>query len=333
MIKLSYGEIVSKIKEKAGATEKEIEIKVNEKLTKLSGLISREGAAHIVANELGVKLVEQVSGRLQIKNVLAGMRDVETVGKIVQIYEAREFQSGERRGKVGSMVVGDETGTIRLVFWGEQTSVLDRAKSGDIIKIVGGYVKDNQGRKEIHLNDRANCALNPNGEKIESVEFSQQPSQRKKIKDLSESDNAVDIMGTVVQVFEPRFYEICPQCGKRSRMSNGVFVCPSHNEVRPDYSYVLNAVIDDGTETIRTAFFRQSAEKLLKKDSKEILAIKDAPEKFNGMRNELNGTIIKVSGRVNKNAMFDRIEFVANNVDTEPNPEEELKRLKEENAH
>ena len=80
MMKLSYEQILATLEQKAGLPKDEIEQRVKNKLTQLSGLISREGAAHIVANELGVKLLEPVSGKLQIKNILAGMRDVETQG-------------------------------------------------------------------------------------------------------------------------------------------------------------------------------------------------------------------------------------------------------------
>ena len=81
MIQMPYEDVVAKIKEKSGLSDSEIENKVSQKLEQLSGLISKEGAAHIIANELGVKIFEQVSGKLQIKNILTGMRDVETKGK------------------------------------------------------------------------------------------------------------------------------------------------------------------------------------------------------------------------------------------------------------
>ena len=42
---LSYDELINRIKEK-GFNEKEIERKINRKLEELSGLSSREGAAH-----------------------------------------------------------------------------------------------------------------------------------------------------------------------------------------------------------------------------------------------------------------------------------------------
>ena len=67
MIKIPYEEIVLKINESTKMPASEIEERVEKKLKQLSGLISKEGAAHIIANELGVKLFEASGGKLEIK--------------------------------------------------------------------------------------------------------------------------------------------------------------------------------------------------------------------------------------------------------------------------
>ena len=151
MIKIPYEQIIERIKNEAKVSESEINEKINDKMKQLSGLISKEGAAHIVANEFGIKLFDSFSGKLQIKNILAGLRSVETVGKVIQTYELREFTTTDRQGKVASLVIGDETGTIRVVMWGDQADNIKNIEKDMIIKIVGGYVKDNNGRIELHL--------------------------------------------------------------------------------------------------------------------------------------------------------------------------------------
>jgi len=120
MINIPYEQIVERIKKEADISESEINGKIDQKMKQLSGLISKEGAAHIVANELGIKLFDAFTGKLQIKNILVGLRSVETIGKVLQTYELREFTTNERQGKVASLVIGDETGTIRVVMWGDQ---------------------------------------------------------------------------------------------------------------------------------------------------------------------------------------------------------------------
>ena len=326
MIKIPYEEVVIKINEKTNMPVSEIEERVDRKLKQLSGLISKEGAAHIVANELGVRIFEQLSGRLQIKNILSGMRDVETVGKVLQVSELREFSNENRSGKIASVLIGDETGTIRVVMWGAQADNAVNLSQGNVVKIMGGYVRDNNGRKEIHMNDRSQLIINPKGEAIGEVIGNINPN-RKSIKDLSEHDADVELLGTVVQVFDMKFYEVCPRCSKRAKQSVDLFVCSEHGNVIPAYAYVLNAILDDGTETIRCVFFRNNAEKLLNISQEQILKFKSEPAEFEAVKNGLSGTIIKINGRVNNNSLFNRLEFVANNVDINPNPEEEIKRL------
>ncbi len=329
MIKIPLSDIISRIKEKTKLSDEEINDKIEEKLKQLSGLISKEGAAHIIANELGVKLFEAVTGKLQIKNILIGMRDVETVGKVTQISELREFKTDNREGKVASFVLGDETGTIRVVMWGNQADNIKNIKEDMIVKIKGAYVRDNVRGKEIHMNDRSKLIINPAGEFIKDVKETVTNVKRKSIKDLQEKDNA-ELLGTIVQVFEPRFFELCPECNKRLRQHEEKFICESHNEVKPNYSCVMNLFLDDGTENIRTVFFRNQAERLLDMPFEEILKYRNEPEKFDEIKTRLLGNIIKVVGRANKNQMFDRLEFITSLVFLDPDPEEEIKRLEEE---
>lgn len=329
MIKIPLSQIIEKIKEKANLSEEEINSKIKQKMEQLSGLISKEGAAHIIANELGIKLFEEISGKLQIKNILAGIRDVETVGKIQQISQINEFQRKDGTpGKVANLFIADETGSIRIVLWGSQTDVLKDLKEDDIIKIRSGYTRENNNRVEIHINEKSKIEINPEGETIGEVK--KYTSTKKKINELEENDDNIELLGTIVQVFEPRFFEVCPQCNKRIRPRDEGFFCEEHNIVTPDYSYVLNTILDDGTETIRTVFFRKQAENLLELDQQKILEYKDAPEKFEEVKNNLLGNIIKVVGRTNKNELFDRLEFVTRLAFPKPDPKEELERLKTE---
>ena len=340
MIRLSYDEIIAKIQEKSGIGPAELGDKVNAKMAQLAGLVSKEGAAHIVASELGIRLVDQVSGRLQIKNILNGMRDVETVGKVVQVFDERQFSANGREGKVASLQVSDETGSIRAVLWNEQADGVKAIKVGDVVKIKSAYVRERNGLKELHLNDRSVVIINPPGETV-NVEIPvtiqstqpQQKAQRKKLAELNEGDAMVEVLGTIVQVFDIKFFEVCPDCGKRARMPAGgsAFACEQHGPIKPAYSYVMNAVIDDGTETMRLVLFRRMVERLLNKTEQDILAYRAAPDSFQQVKNDILGNFVKAVIRVNKNEMFDRIELIAQQI-YEANPDEEITRLNDELA-
>lgn len=331
MIRIPIEDVISKIKTKIGLTDEQIEEKIKQKLDQLSGLVSREGAAHIIANELGVKLYEQVTGRMKINKLLTGMRSVEIVGKVMQIFEIREFQRNDGLGMVGSFIAGDETGTTRIVCWGEKAKILNELKPEIIIKVIDAYVRENNGRKELHCNDKTKIILHPKDEIIGEVKTIRSETIRKKLSELKENDSNIEILGTIVQIFDLRFYNVCPECRRKVVETEGEYTCQTHKKVTPGSGYILNLVLDDGTATMRIVLFNQQIEKLISKTSEEMLNYKTNPDLFENVKTDLLGEYVQFRGRVQINAMFDRPEFMVNEVMPNPDPEEELKRLKEEN--
>ena len=329
LIRIPYEEMLGKIEQKAGLSQAQIQEKIDAKLKQLSGLISKEGAAHIIANELGIKLLEN-SGK--IKDIYAGMHSVEFAGKVQTIYPLNVFarQDGTE-GKVSSCMVADETGVMRVVGWGEQAELVSKLESGSVIKVSGGFAKDsNRGYPEVHLNDKSHVILNPPGVTLGEVKAMQQRAAavRKEIKALQENDENIELLGTIVQVYDPRFFEICPTCNGRARpQEDGQHVCEKHGIVKPEFAFVMNIVLDDGTESIRCVLFRQQAERLLGKTIEQILPVRQAPEQFDPIKTEMIGQIVKLVGRAKKNTFFDRIEFNVQMVFTNPDPKEELARL------
>ncbi|MFO7710238.1 MAG: OB-fold nucleic acid binding domain-containing protein [Candidatus Woesearchaeota archaeon] len=321
---ISYDKAVTMISEQTGKSESEIETKIQEKLNQLTGLISKEGAAHIIANELGAKIVDE-NTKQKIGDIKPGTGNVEVTGKVTAVYEIREFKNEQRSGKVGSCMIADETGTIRIVMWNDKADNLKKIEQGNVIKLTNGFAKQNQRNpdfKEIHLNDSSTIEINPEGEDIQVKTSSQ---SRKHINELQENEENVELLGHIVQLFDPKFYEICPECGKRTKPQDGEFNCPQHGSIDPAYAYLLNFVLDDGTETIRSVCFRNQAATLLDKSEEEIQQFRTEPEKFTQIKNDLLGELIKVRGKTQKNQMFDRLEFVAFSVDRNPDPDQELK--------
>ena len=323
MIRIPYDEMFAKIKEKSGLSEEELQSKIQAKIDQLSGLVSKEGAAHIISNELGVKLIEN-SGK--IKDVYVGMRNIEVVGKVHQVYELREFAKKDgSQGQVGSFLIADETGFLRIVCWNSKADVLKELEPGAVVKISDSYARDNQGRTELHLNDQSRVVINPNGITIGDIKLPE--TKRKAIKDLAENDDNVEILGTIVQAFDPKFFERCPQCNSRVQQEQDAFVCQKHGKVTPNTSFVMNIFLDDGSENIRCVFFKEQALKLLDKPQETILAVQQAPETFEQFKLDLLGNMVKLVGKVKKNTFFDRLEFVTQKVFLNPNPEEEIARL------
>lgn len=152
---MSVDDVVGKICEHTdGMEEDKVRKMIEEKVIELSGLVSREGAAYIVARELGLSLLKESKRQLKIKNLMSGLRSVDIVARVMKSYEPREFQKNGKTGRVANLLLGDETGTVRLSLWNDEVDLIekDNIKEGDVVSISGGYVKmDNRDMPELRL--------------------------------------------------------------------------------------------------------------------------------------------------------------------------------------
>ena len=326
MFKIPLAVLREKIVGSGKLTAPQLEQRVKDKINELSGLVSEEGAMNIIANELGIELLPPQREKLKVKEIYPGMRNVSLLGKVVQKYETRTFAKGDKKGKVCSVIVGDETGTLRLVFWNDQVSVAESLQENDVVLVTNGYVKESTNNgKEVHLGEKVEVRVNPEGQEVATVRRSAN-FERRKIQELQGNDTTAEIMGTIVQVFDPRFFSVCPQCGKRVTESNGQAQCGEHGVVGAQWSCVLNAVVDDGTGNIRGVFWKNQTLNLLGKSEQEVAVYKDNLPSFENMKTDLLGEQVKLTGRVRNNEMFGRLEFNVQTVER-ASPEEELARL------
>ena len=312
MIQQKYEFIVGKIAAATNLSRQEIERKVELKLRELQDLISKEGAAHIIANELKVQLFDNSPKVLKVKDVTAGMNAITLTGRVLVVYEPRSFTSGQRTGRVLNLMIGDETGAVKVVCWDENLcGDLSKLKLGDILKIKNAYTKENNSFSEVHLGGKAQILVNPEGESVGEVRsIGVLPvTKRKQIKDLLEND-LVEVFGTVVQVYEPKFYNACPVCKKKVFPQESSFFCQEHGVVIANQVPIVNFFFDDGTGSIRAVCFREHAEKILGKD----FVIGSSSVKTIG------GKQLLLRGKVVSNAMFNRTEFVVSAVE-DPDPE------------
>lgn len=332
MIDVSYEEAVRRIHEETGLSISEIQSRINAKLQQLAGLVSRDGAAHILANELGVQLVAarpQGGDQLKIGDITLNARNITVLGRVVKKYDVRAFDKNGRSGKVASLLLGDETGVTRLVFWNDQVDVFEDLKENDVLVVKNPFVKQSymQDRLELQLNTQSSLVVNPEGVTVGQREFARQerpaPVQRY-IKDLGGDEENIELIATIVQVYDPRFFDSCPKCNRKVLGENQ---CPEHGEVIPSVNFSMSAFLDDGTGNIRASFWKQQAIKLTGKTEAEFLRYRDDPTAFEDIKNDLLGEFVKVVGKVKRNETFDRLEFTAQLVFTDVDPAKELENL------
>ena len=298
MISIPYDKIKAAIKAQAGLSEQEIDTRVKEKLTSLSGLISQDGAIHIIANELGVKMMPE-RDKLKVADLLAGMRGITLNLRVMKKYELREFNKDGRAGKVASFLAGDESGVIRVTLWNDQADKLSIIDDGMTVQVKEASVKENQGRMELHLQTGSDIIAEPKGVVVNvNATIQERSYATKKIGELSSGDEFVDILGTIVQVFDPRSFA----------KKNG------------SQGSVVNAIIDDGTGTIRVSFWDAAVQQLLGEAAAK-------PEQLADAKLSLLGQIVKVQGRCKLNPAYNTLELTASTFVMNPDPAAELARL------
>lgn len=317
-------EIINKIVEKTDLDKHKAESMIKEKESEFSGLISPEGAAHIIAKELGLNLLQKVPKELKVENILSGMNSVNLTGKVVRIFEPREFEKNGKKGKVVNLIVADETGQIRMSLWNEQVSAVEEGQleQGKVVDIENGYTKDDgMGGCELRLGRSGQLKLSD--AKIDAKVG--EGAQEMKISDLSPGLN-VEVRGAMVQFFESKpFYYICPKC--EGKLTEGK--CEEHGEVKPKPVLIVSGIIDDGYGNIRAVFFREQAEKLIGMKTEEAYKLTQEGKDPGPLREKLEerlGIEFRVKGRAKVNKFFERLEMVANQVD-DVDPEKEAKKI------
>lgn len=297
MINMPYHEIVEKIKSSTNLPESDIDAKVKQKIEQLSNLVSKEGAAYIVANELGIKLIDASSSKtLKISNISEGLRNINIVGKIIRLFDLKEFQVSARSGKLRSFTIADDSGNIRAVFWNDKADLLNDAKLNDVVDIKGVAVRKNNGYLELHSNETTTIRLNPNDVTVNVKDKSTLTYQRYLIKDLADEmvGNYVKITGVVVNMFDLVSFNLCPICRHKVYEKEGGFYCEEHNLVMPMESYVCSILVDDGTDILRVALWKNQIDKIGKDQIQTLM-----------------GKQVTVGGKLNRNNQTDKLEISA----------------------
>lgn len=303
----NYEKLVERISSSADISIEEIERKVEGKRAKLSGLISKEGAAQIVAAELGINFDSE---KLKISELLEGMKKVNTLGKIVKLNPVREFNKNGREGKVASFLLADDTSNVRTVLWDTNHIELieqGKIKEGSVIEISNGSIRNS----ELHLSSFAELKLSK--EKLDKV-VEQPTVAERKLNEIRVGEN-IKTRAVIVQAFEPRYFEVHPQTGRKLTQED------KDNKVEPQKRALLNIVLDDGTETIRSVLFGEQI-KLLGLTDEQIFSL----EEFNKVKLSLLGSEKFFSGQIRNNAFSNTNELTIQNIE-DVNPEVLIKEL------
>jgi hypothetical protein len=114
------------------------------------------------------------------------------------------------------------------------------------------------------------------------------------------------IRAFMVQAFEPKFFEVCPECGGRITLEGDNKTCVKHGKVIPVKRVLISIVLDDGSASIRAVLFSEQIDKLgLKQEDLE---------NFIEKRKSLLGKEAYFSGSVRQNKLYNNLEFFVSDI-------------------
>lgn len=138
---------------------------IEEKKTEGRGLLSDEGAARLVAEELLIQTRGTELGRMQVKDLVSGLNDVTISGRVLLSWPPQKFQRRDGTpGRVMRLILVDRSGRVRCAMWDRHVDVLSRSGNlqGRILRIGHAYTRQGlAGDTEVHAGERSSIEIDP----------------------------------------------------------------------------------------------------------------------------------------------------------------------------
>ena len=173
------------------------------------------------------------------------IKDVTLIGIVTKIQDTIQFDRQDgTKGFVKSIEITDDTGSIRVTLWGDDTKL--KVSKGDILKVMGGNIEyDDYATSGYRVNTNWNTELrvNPEGneelaESLNEIALKLGPITIGEVQDHEDDGEEVDIIGRLITLND------------------------SHSFQRDDGTtgFVRSGDIEDSTGKVRISFWDEKAE-------------------------------------------------------------------------
>jgi len=190
----STEQVLKTIEEKTSQPRSQILELLEKKKQKYSGMLTDSGAAWLVAKDLGVelRLERKISEKASISSLQAGLQNIDLEVKVVQAFQAREFEKNSRKGKILNLIVGDESGEIRLTLWHKDARSFEEEKieKGSRLALHNCRVQEFQGKKQLSLDYNGSLEVLEKGKE-----------KTTKLEELREGMQNIDVIARIARVF------------------------------------------------------------------------------------------------------------------------------------
>ena len=258
MSTIKLNEILKEIMEALPHLEEhQIKQMVKARKEEASGLLTDEGAAHIVANELGVVLRREsrFETDIRIGDLFLGMNDVSISGRVLGVGSPHSFARRDgSEGRIAKLLLGDKTGVVDVAVWDDKVDVMTERKiqRDETIRVFHAYVRKGlNGQLELNIGKRGNILRIPDKD---SEEYPEVKDYSQKIGDIREDFRFINIRGSLSQVYSSSDF-------KRSDGTEG---------------RVLRILLSDDTGDIVCVFWDELAEVLQNIEEGDVIRITGA---------------------------------------------------------
>ena len=247
--------------------------------------------------------IDVAASSQKIKDVKDGMGDLNLTGKVLEISEVKTFQRKDgSSGKVGNLLLGDATGTLRVTLWDEKTEFLNQIKCGDPVELINAYARENAFTQKVELQVGNRSIIRKSEKKVEYEE------EFTPIADIKADMDNINISGRVLDIAEIRTFE--KKDGSTGRIGN-LLLGDSTGKIRltlwDEKTSFLDEVDFDETIEVLHTYSRENtfnqqvelnlgARGIIQKTEKEV----EYREKFTDIADIIPGESYSVQGKVSE---------------------------------
>ena len=250
---MSLDGVVAKILEqRLDLTKEEVLARIEAKKADAQGLLSDEGAARLVAQELLVKIDAKAFNEIKISNLVTNLNDVTLTARVVTQWSLQEFRKQDgTSGKLLRLVLADKTGTIRCALWNSKAEQLsaEGELQGRMIRLAHAYTREGRlGIPELNAGERCEVTVLPAD--LKNKDYPDVSGFFKSLSEIKPSNGEVNVIGIVTS--PPKF---------------STYVRDEHE------GSILKATISDGSGTIGIVGWDDRAQGLTNLKKGDILQI------------------------------------------------------------
>jgi replication factor A1 len=191
-------------------TREEVLRMVKEKKTEAGGYFTDEGAARLIASELGVEISrEPFRPEVLIRDLVSGLNDVTVTGRVIIVYPSKTFiRPSGLEGNVARLLIADKSGTLKIALWDDKARLVndEKVKPGQIIRVLHGYVREGlDGKLELHVGSRGKVQISPAD--APDQDYPPIASFMQKIGEITGKTETVNVCGIVRHVHPTSTFE------------------------------------------------------------------------------------------------------------------------------